>query len=270
MIITDSHCHLGMLEESADSVLQRAHNANVAVFLNVCVDLAAAHEVISFTKHEGVYATVGQHPCSARCDDVGELRDLLLQLVESEDKVVAIGETGLDYYKGYSPAPAVQIASFEAHIEAAMAADVPVVVHSRSADVDTLGVLQKYKGVRFVMHCFGGDVALARKYLDLGGYISFSGTVTFKNALETHEACRFVPLDRLLIETDAPYLAPEPHRGKKNEPALVRLVAERAAELRGESLNAIARATTGNFEQLFSRATKCDSITQQPHITDPK
>ena len=249
--LVDSHCHIYMIEDDAGDVILRAKHSGVDILLNVCVEIDKLDSVLQETWREGVYASVGQHPLSSK-EGGAKLTDKIVELVKSNDKLIAIGETGLDYYRNDDVSFwKLQRESFESHAEAAVITGLPLIIHSRKADVDTLDVLKKYNGkVKFIMHCFGGDAEFAGKCLDLGGYISFSGILTFKNALDSHIACQFVPLDRMLIETDSPYLAPVPHRGKRNEPSYVKFVAEQVAQIKEISLSEVARITTSNFAAL--------------------
>jgi len=255
--LIDSHCHLnypGLVERQAE-VLDRARARGVGGFLNIATRQKEWGEILATAgRHDDVWASVGVHPHEADAHpDLGATA-----LVEGSEhaKVVAIGECGLDYYYDNSARPA-QRERFEAHIEAARTTGLPLIVHTRDAEEDTaeiLGNAVRQGGVTGVLHCFTGSLALARKALDLGFFISLSGIVTFKNARDLQETAKQVPLDRLLVETDSPFLAPVPHRGRPCEPAFVADTAAFAAELRGEEPEALAEATTANFFRLFSRA----------------
>ena len=257
MRLIDSHCHLNYpgLVERQDEVLVYARSRGVAGFLNIATRQKEWGEIIATAeRHDDVWASVGVHPHEADAHpDLGATA-----LVESSqhDKVVAIGECGLDYYYDKSDR-ATQRTRFEAHIEAARTTGLPLIVHTRDAEEDTaeiLGRAVRQGGVTGVLHCFTGSLDLARKALDLGFFISLSGIVTFKNARDLQDTAKQVPLDRLLVETDSPFLAPVPHRGRPCEPAFVVDTAAFAAELRGEEMDALAEATTANFFRLFSRA----------------
>lgn len=252
-MFVDSHCHLAFPELSADlpGVLARMQSAGVEAALSVCTTLPEFPAVLTSAQgHDNVYASVGVHPDSTGTPEptVEALEDLARHA-----KVVAIGETGLDYYRLPEPLD-WQRERFRAHIRAARACRKPLIIHTRSAAADTLRIMREEGAadVGGVMHCFTESDEVARHALDLGFYISFSGIVTFKNARELQATAAGIPLDRLLIETDSPYLAPVPHRGKSNEPAFVPHVAAKLAELRGTQIDAIAAATSENFYRLFN------------------
>ena len=255
-MFVDSHCHLTFPELLSDLPRIRADMASAQVdrALCICTTLEEFPQVHALaTAHDNFWCTVGVHP-----DNEGVQEPSVDDLCERAAlaRVVAIGETGLDYYRlnGRSVADmAWQRARFAVHIEAAHRTGLPLVVHTRSASDDTVAMLREAGAgrVRGVFHCFTETRAVARAALDLGFHISFSGILTFKNAEELREVAREVPLDRCLIETDSPYLAPMPYRGKTNSPAYVPHVAARLAELKGLPLETVAAATTANFEQLF-------------------
>lgn len=256
-MLIDSHCHLdyfargGELEEA----LGRARAAGVGRMVTICTRVAAFDEIRAIAEaHDDVWCTVGIHPHSAGKEEpvsAAELADLA-----QHKKVVGIGESGLDYYRMNSPMDD-QKRSFREHIAASRETGLPLVVHTRDADDDTVGILrdEHAKGAfPGLMHCFSTARPVAEAALDLGLYISISGIITFKASDELRHIVADVPLDRLLVETDAPYLAPEPHRGRKNEPAHVVHTAKKVAEIKGISPDALAEATTGNFFRLFTRA----------------
>jgi TatD DNase family protein len=252
-LYVDSHCHLSLPELAADQqgVLDRMRRAGVSAALNVCVRIEEFATVLGLAESQpDLFATVGVHP-----DTTQSQEPAVAQLVHSADhpKVLAIGETGLDYYRLKEPLQ-WQRERFRVHIRAAREAGKPLVVHTRCAPEDTLRILREERAgeVGGVMHCFTESLEFAREALELGFYISFSGIVTFRNAGALQQVVPHVPLDRLLIETDAPYLAPVPHRGKVNEPAWVVAVAHKLAELRSQPVSEIARATSENFLRLFS------------------
>ncbi len=250
----DSHCHLNFpdFQEDLDAVLTRARDQGVQGFLTINTRLSEAKTLQEIAdRYANVACTVGVHPHDAQEYDAEKLLKEITDLA-NHPKVVGLGETGLDYYYHQSPKEA-QIKSFEIHCNAARTLNLPLVIHTRDADADTLAVLDQFKDVGGVFHCFSSSMDLCRAALDRGFYISISGIVTFKKAENVHEAAAFVPLDRLLVETDAPYLAPVPFRGKRNEPAFVVHTAERIAEIKGVSLPTLAKATTENFLTLFSK-----------------
>ncbi len=257
MRLIDSHCHLNYagLAERQEEVLANARARGVAGFLNISTRQSEWGDVLGAAeRHDDVWATVGVHPHEA--DAHPDLGAAALVEAASHPRVIAIGECGLDYHYDNSERPA-QRERFEAHIDAARQTGLPLVVHTRDAEDDTAEILARAvreRGVAGVLHCFTGSAELARKALDLGFYISLSGIVTFKNATDLQETARKLPSDRILIETDSPFLAPVPHRGQTCEPAFVADTAAFVADLRKEEPDALADATTANFFRLFSRA----------------
>ena len=256
-MFVDSHAHIDgeEFEADRDEVVARAREAGVRAILNVGTGDPHGgnfeRAVALAEKYEGVYASVGVHPHDAKLYTEAAER-LLLEFVRGR-RVVAVGEIGLDYHYDNSPREA-QREVFARQLRLARAEGLPVIIHSREADEETLEILlAEYAGAARggVMHCFGGGPALAEGVLGLGFYISFAGNVTFKKADALREVARTVPLDRLLVETDCPYLAPIPHRGRRNEPAYVVETARFLAELRGVSHEELGRATSENFSQLF-------------------
>lgn len=256
----DSHCHLDRLDLSAYQgdlglALEAARQASVDRVLCISIDLDNAPVVVSLAEqYADVYAAVGVHPVDSAevVPDIAKVRALA-----THKKVVAIGETGLDYYHiKTSGAQAVQRQSFINHLQLGGELGLPMVVHTRNAREDTLDFIREYGSPESagVLHCFTETMEMARAALDLNYYISISGIVTFRNAAELREVVKFLPLDRLLIETDAPYLAPVPHRGKPNEPRFVADVARFVAELKGVTPEVLGKQTTKNFYQLFPRA----------------
>jgi len=255
--LVDSHCHLNYegLAERQNEVLANARERGVTGFLNISTRQREWNDVISVAERNAdVWATVGVHPHEA--DAHPDLGSAALLQASSHPRVIAIGECGLDYYYDKSDRTA-QRERFQAHIDAAREAGLPLVVHTREAEADTAAMLEravKEGGITGVLHCFTGSADLARKGLDLGFYISLSGIVTFKNAQDLQETAKWLPSDQMLVETDSPFLAPVPHRGKPCEPAFVADTAAFVAELRGEEAEALADATTANFYQLFAKA----------------
>ena len=248
--VVDTHAHLTdpRFSEELEVVLDRAREAGVAWLVSIGSDLADSEAaVILASRHEGVYATVGIHPHAADGADTAAFSRL--RELAAEPRVVAIGETGLDFHYDNSPRIA-QRDSFGRHLALAAELDLPVVVHARDADDEVRDMIREAAWSRGVLHCFSGGAALLEDALALGWYISFAGMITFPR-WESADLLRSVPLDRLLVETDSPYLAPVPHRGRRNEPALVRLIAERAAALRGDDIGVVLRATTANAAALY-------------------
>lgn len=258
MRLIDSHCHLNYagLAERQDEVLANARARGVEGFLNISTRQSEWGDVLGAAeRNDDVWATVGVHPHEA--DAHPDLGAAALVEAASHPRVIGIGECGLDYHYDNSERPA-QRQRFEAHIEAARQSGLPLVVHTRDAEDDTaeiLGRAVKEGGVSGVLHCFTGTANLARKALDLGFFISLSGIVTFKSARDLQETARMLPSDRILVETDSPFLAPVPHRGQPCEPAFVADTAAFVADLRQESAENLAETTTDNFFRLFSRAT---------------
>ena len=257
-MFTDSHAHIDGPEFEADreEVIERARSAGVSVILNVGTGdphSGAFERAIELgKKHESVYTAIGTHPHDARLYD-DQAEDKIKSLIKSE-RVIAWGEIGLDFHYDNSPRD-VQIAVFKRQLQAARECDLPVVIHTREAESETIEILKSdYAGVerRGVFHCFSGSMQLAQRAIELGFMISFSGIVTFKKADELREVAKQVPLDRLLIETDCPYLSPIPHRGKRNEPAYVVEVARCLAGLHGVEVEEIGRVTTENFNRFFT------------------
>ncbi|WP_028606133.1 TatD family hydrolase [Ottowia thiooxydans] len=267
-MFTDSHCHLTFPELSADMPALRAAMAQAQVTRALCVTTTMEEfpEVHALAKaYDNFWATVGVHPDS---EEVLEPSESDLVQAAGLERVVAIGETGLDYYQMEERKGGRTIADmewqrerFRTHIRAAQRTQLPLVIHTRAASEDTLAILREEgegagaSAAGGVFHCFTETREVARAALDMGFYISLSGIVTFKSAKELHEVSRMVPDDRLLIETDSPYLAPVPFRGKTNTPAYVPYVAARLAELRGTSVDHIAALTSANFTSLFSKVT---------------
>lgn len=257
MLLVDSHCHLNLLAEKHDlrDVITRAHASGVELMQTICTKLADLPTLIKITEEfESVYASVGIHP-----NDVTELAgyEKLIDLTK-HDKIIGLGETGLDYYYKHVSRE-IQIDCFIDHIRASQSTKLPVIIHTRDAEVDTIDILKsEMHSASFpaLIHCFTSNIDFARQVLDLGLYISIAGIVTFKNAESLKEVTRFVPLDRLLIETDSPYLTPVPFRGKQNEPAYVLQVAQYIADLKNISLSKVAEATTDNFFSLFSKCRR--------------
>lgn len=264
-MFTDSHCHLSFpsLKEQLPQIRQAMREAQVDRALCICTTLEEFEEVHALaTTYDNFWSSVGVHP-----DNEGVTEPSVDDLVRRSalPKVVGIGETGLDYFRLGERTVADmewQRERFRVHIRAARQVGKPLIIHTRSASEDTLAILKEEgEGADAagraggVFHCFTESQAVARAALDLGFYISFSGILTFKTAADLREVAQFVPLDRILIETDSPYLAPMPYRGKTNNPSYVPYVAKLIAELKGESLETIAHATSGNFEQLFTGVT---------------
>lgn len=258
MGIVDSHCHLNFepLSEDIQGVLARAKENNIDYMLCVAVNMEDYPEVLALAEaHQHIFASVGVHPCY---EDVEEPSAEQLVAHAKNPTVVAIGETGLDYFRTNGDV-AWQRERFVTHIQAAIEVDKPLIIHTREAAVDTMDMLKSNHAdmCGAVMHCFAEDWQTAKKALDLGFYISFSGIVTFNSAKTLKEVAAKCPLDRMLVETDAPYLAPVPMRGKPNQPAFVAHTAQYVADLKGIELELLAKETSDNFFKLFSSAQRC-------------
>lgn len=251
----DSHCHPYMLDvykdpNDFDRWMSETKQAGVDAMLCVAVDMDSAQKCLEIAeKYDYVYASVGSHPSEKEEDDLSI--DTLVNFAKNK-KVVAIGETGLDYHYN-SDKLDVMRNRFRTHIRAANTAKKPLIIHSRNAREDTINIMKEENADQIggVMHCFTESVEMAKASLDLNFYISFSGIITFKNALELVEVAKYVPLEKMLIETDSPYLAPVPFRGKTNEPKYVRYVAEKIAEIKNVSVEEVASITSKNFQRLF-------------------
>lgn len=260
MNFVDSHCHLNYKDFATDlpDILARAEAVNIKAFLNICTTVEEATSIIQTAEqYPQIFASVGVHPHDAEPGLAALDRDALRAwLVEhaQHPKVVALGETGLDYHYDQSPRD-LQKDSLRAHLDAAVDTNLPLIIHTRAANEDTIEILKEYQGrVTGVIHCFSETRWLAEEALALGFYISISGIATFKNAQDIRDIILDIPLERLLVETDAPFLAPIPHRGKRNEPAFMIETAQLIADLKGISLQEIATITTKNFQDLFTKA----------------
>jgi TatD DNase family protein len=254
MKIIDSHCHIDRVDleqfgGSMESMLAHAKDLSVEEFLCVCIDLEHFDDVFSLAKaHQQIYASVGVHPVEQEGKDPSV--EELLALADHE-KIIAIGETGLDYFHVKKDTADWQRERFRRHIAASNQSGKPMIIHTREAKADTIEIMQQEQAQAGVMHCFSEDWETAKAALDLGFYISFSGIITFKSAADLREVAKKVPADRLLVETDSPYLTPVPYRGRANSPAYTYYVAEKLAEIRGVSVDNIAQQTTQNFNDLF-------------------
>jgi TatD DNase family protein len=254
-MLIDSHAHIQGKEYAGEAaaVIERARSAGVEKIIAVggAGDMSSNTEAVALAEaYPNVFATVGMHPHDAK--DVGAADLAILKKLAARPKVVAVGETGLDYYYNHS-AHDVQRRVFAQFIHMALETDLPLVVHERDGAREAAELLSNEGAgrLRGVIHCFTGTYEAARAYLDLGFYLSFTGIITFKNAEPLRDVVRKVPLDRMLVETDSPYLTPVPHRGRRNEPAYVRFVAETIASLKGIPVEEIARITSANVEALF-------------------
>ncbi len=258
-MLIDTHAHLDFrqFDDDRNAVLDRAQQAGIAAIISIGIDLKTSRAAVALAEaHKRVFATVGFHPHDAQtADDAAlvELRDLA-----RHSRVVAIGEMGLDFYRDRSPRD-VQRRVFRRQLQIAAELGKPVVVHDREAHADTLEILRQwiaesqttFSEYRGVLHCFSGNLALAQAVIELGFFIGVDGPITYRNARKLPDIVKALPLDRLLVETDAPFLTPHPHRGQRNEPAYVRLVAEKIADTKNLPLEEVAQATTANAKALF-------------------
>jgi TatD DNase family protein len=272
MFFVDSHCHLTFSRfksafknsvddfadrYSVDAIIKRAHCENVKYMLAVGTELGDVEELRAITvRYPGVFRTVGIHPLEAaahcKCHNLGEISNILEDNCK-DSKTVGIGEIGFDYHYE-KESKKYQDELFNLQLDIAKKCDLPVCIHSRDASEDVVAVLKNYAGVKGIIHCFSGEKSFAASALDLGFYISISGVVTYKNATALRDSLQYIPLDRLLIETDCPFLAPTPHRGKLNEPAFVTLVAEEISRQLRITVEEIATISSQNFFNLFTKA----------------
>lgn len=253
-MLIDSHCHLNFpdFKDDLPQVIVRAHEAGVSKMVSICTKIAEFPQIAAIADaNPSVFCTVGVHPHEAE-GHIDTTAEELISLSQ-HPKCIGIGETGLDYFYEHSP-KAEQRQQFLEHIYASRQTGLPCIIHTRSADADTIEILQTQEPFPLLLHCFSTHHSVAEAALAKGGYISISGIVTFKSAEALRESVRQTPLNRLLVETDSPYLAPIPHCGQRNEPARTKLTAQCVAELKGISFAELAAATTANFHRLFKKA----------------
>ena len=249
----DSHCHLDHepLFENIEDVLKRAKQVGIEKLLTICTTLKSFERIkILVNKDEIIFGTFGIHPHEAKNDKITS--DMIIKEIKNNDKIIGIGETGLDFYYNHSD-KVDQIKSFEEHIKASIVLDIPLIIHSRNAEQETLEIFNKYKDnkLNILMHCFTGSKKFAEDLISMGAFFSASGIITFKNSLELQKTFKFIPLDKILIETDSPYLAPVPNRGKQNEPSFVKFTAQKLAHIKQISNLDLIKNTTKNFNTLF-------------------
>ena len=250
----DSHCHLDYepLLSNLDKVIQRSKDIGIKKILTICTTFNSFIKIKDIVnRDEIIFGTYGIHPHEVKNNRVNSIT--IINEISNNSKIIGIGETGLDFFYNHSE-KSDQIKSFEEHIEAAIKLKIPLIIHSRNAEKEMLSVFNSYKNenLKILMHCYTGSKNFAKKLLSFNAYFSASGIITFKNSKELQETFKFIPLDRLLIETDSPYLAPEPHRGKKNEPSFVIHTAEKLANLKDVSNIDLINKTSLNFENLFN------------------
>ena len=250
----DSHCHLDHdpLFENIDNIIKRSKQVGIQKLLTICTTIKSFDKIkILVNKDKIIYGTYGIHPHEAKNDKITS--DTIIKEIKQNDRIIGIGETGLDFYYNHSDKQD-QIKSFEEHIKASLELDIPLIIHSRNAELETLEIFNKYKDnkLKILMHCFTGSTKFAENLLSLGAYFSASGIITFKNSVDLQETFKSIPLEKTLIETDSPYLAPVPNRGKKNEPSFVKYTAKKLADIKEISLSDLIKNTTSNFNRLFS------------------
>ena len=249
----DSHCHLDYepLFNNLDQILKRSKEVGIEKLLTICTTLESFSKIKQLVeKDDIIYGTFGIHPHEAKNDKVTAKK--IVNEINNNNKIIGIGETGLDFYYNHSDKND-QISSFEEHINASIELNIPIIVHSRNAENETLKIFEKYQNdnLKILMHCFTGSQKFAEKLLNFNAYFSASGIITFKNSVSLQETFRSIPLEKLLIETDSPYLAPAPNRGKKNEPSFVKFTANKLADIKGISNSKLIEITTSNFNTLF-------------------
>jgi len=249
----DSHCHLDHepLLSNLDDVMVRSKAIGISKVLTICTTLNSFIKIKEIVKRdEIIYGTYGIHPHEAKDNKVTS--DLIVKEIKNNKKIIGIGETGLDFYYNHSDKDD-QIKSLDQHIEASIELNIPLIIHSRNAEKETLEIFNNYKNyqLKILMHCFTGSKSFANKLLDLNAYFSASGIITFKNSTELQETFKSIPLEKLLVETDSPFLTPEPNRGKKNEPSFIRYTVKKLAFIKGVSDRDLIKATSLNFNTLF-------------------
>lgn len=258
-MLVDSHCHLDfdVFDEDRQETIQRARDAGVATMVTICTRVTRFEEIRAIAESdENIWCSVGIHPHQAEEEPIVSVDDLVSRA--AHPKVIGIGETGLDYYYDNSPRE-LQETSFRTHIAASRETGLPLIVHTRDADDDMANILEDEMGKGAfpgVLHCFSSGRRLAERALDIGFYISLSGIVTFKNAQDLRDIAKDVPVDRILVETDSPFLAPIPNRGKRNEPSFVADTAAKVAEIKDVDNHTLSMASTENFFRLFNKATR--------------
>ena len=250
----DSHCHLDHepLFKNLDEILKRSKKVGIEKLLTICTTLDSFNKIKQLVKKDDIiYGTYGIHPHEAKNDKVTSSQ--IIDEINKNEKIIGIGETGLDFYYNFSDEKD-QIKSFEEHIKASIKLNIPLIIHSRSAEKQMLEIFNEYKNhnLKILMHCFTGSRNFAKSLLDLNAYFSASGIITFKNSIDLQETFKSIPLEKTLIETDSPYLAPVPNRGKKNEPSFVKYTAKKLADIKEISLSDLIKSTTSNFNRLFS------------------
>ncbi len=252
----DSHCHLDHepLIDNLDAVVKRSKDVGISKILTICTTLNSFIKIKEIVKKdEIIFGTYGIHPHETKDNKVNS--ELIIKEISDNNRIIGIGETGLDFYYNHSDKVS-QIESLIEHIKASIELDIPLIIHSRNAEEETFNVLNDFKqhNLKILMHCFTGSSDFAKKLLDLNAYFSASGIITFKNSTDLQKTFKLIPLEKLLIETDSPFLAPEPNRGKKNEPSYIKYTAEKLAEIKEIDIKVLTKETTNNFDKLFNLA----------------
>ena len=250
----DSHCHLDHepLLENLNDVINRSKEAGLTKLLTICTTLDSFERIKKIIKKDKmIYGTYGIHPHETENNQIE--KKTIIQEVKENNKIIGIGETGLDFYYNYANKTR-QIDSFKAHIEASITLNKPIIIHSREAEKETFDILNSYKNsnIKILMHCFTGSIEFSKKLLTLGAFFSASGIITFKNSADLQKTFKSIPLDKLLIETDSPFLAPIPMRGKKNEPSYIKYTLEKLSDLKEITVEHMSDITTNNFNKLFN------------------
>ena len=250
----DSHCHLDHepLFNDLENILKRSKEVGIEKLLTICTTFESFVKIKQLVKKDDIiFGTYGIHPHEAKNDKV--TKKLIIDEIKANEKIIGIGETGLDFYYNFSDKKD-QIKSFEEHIKASIELKIPLIIHSRNAEDEMLEIFNEYKkhDLKILMHCFTGSKKFAESLLDLNAYFSASGIITFKNSTDLQETFKSIPLEKTLIETDSPYLAPVPNRGKKNEPSFVKFTAEKLAEIKNITMSELVKSTTSNFNKLFN------------------
>ena len=250
----DSHCHLDHepLFNDLENILKRSKEVGIEKLLTICTTFESFIKIKQLVKKDDIiYGTYGIHPHEAKNDKV--TKKLIIDEISANEKIIGIGETGLDFYYNFSDKKD-QIKSFEEHIKASIELKIPLIIHSRNAEDEMLEIFNEYKkhDLKILMHCFTGSKKFAESLLDLNAYFSASGIITFKNSTDLQETFKSIPLEKTLIETDSPYLAPVPNRGKKNEPSFVKFTAEKLAEIKDIPMSELIKSTSSNFNKLFN------------------
>ena len=251
----DSHCHLDHepLLENLDQVIERSKNVGITKLLTICTTLDSFTQIKNIVKKDPIiYGTFGIHPHETE-GSISVNKDFIIKEVSLNDRIIGIGETGLDFFYNHSNKER-QIDSFKAHIEASIELNKPIIIHSRNAETETYEILESYKSknLKILMHCFTGSANFAKQLLELNAFFSASGIITFKNSIDLQETFKNLPLEKLLVETDSPFLAPIPMRGKKNEPSFIKYTISKLSELKNITDKEIIKITTDNFDNLFS------------------